>query len=216
MFARLGVLPGVEQAGTIQLLPFMQNNWAFPYLAQGHSPPASGRLPSATFRAVTPGYFGTVGMRVLAGRDVEPGDRSGAPAVGPINRAMAEDLWPGEDAVGKEIQLFGSQPFTVIGVVGDIRQHALKEAPRPEMYLPMAQFPLAGMVVMLRTTGDPAALGAFATTRVLAGLLYGVGPMDPGLVVAAAAVLVTVAALAIWIPARRAGRAEPARVLSSE
>ena len=58
--------------------------------------------------------------------------------------------------------------------------------------------------------------GAFATTELLAGLLYGAGPMDPPTVTAAAVVLVGVAALAIWIPARRAGRSDPARVLSAE
>jgi predicted permease len=311
----------VEEAGAIQLLPLTYNNWAFPYLAQGHTPEAGGRLPSANFRVVTPGYFGSVGMRVLAGRDVEAGDRSGGVAVGLINRAMAELLWPGEDAVGKEIQLFGNRPFTVIGVVGDVRQHALKEATRPEMYVPLPQFPLAGMVVMVRTAGDPAVLsrsvraaihevradvpisdlrplaavmdeslarerffasvlgffgvlalslgavgvygvmayavgarrgefslrmalgataggvvrsalvgglaplavglgvgvlGAWGATRLLAGFLFGVGPMDPGSVAAAAIVLVVVAAAAVWVPARRAGRAEPARVLSAE
>jgi predicted permease len=321
LLERLRALPGVEAAGAIQLLPFTYNNWAFPYLAQGHAPQASGRLPSANFRAVTPGYFRAVGMHLLEGRDVEAGDRSGAAAVGLVNRAMARSLWPGESAVGKEIKLFGSQPFRVVGVVGDVHQHALREAPRPEMYIPMAQFPLAGMVVMVRTAGDPAPmassvraaihalrddvpisdlrpladvltesltrerffagvlgffgllalslgavgvygvmayavgtrrgefslrvalgatggavvraalagglapltvglgiglLGAFATTRVLTGLLYGVGPMDPSSVAAAGFVLVAVAGLAIWIPARRAGRVDPARVLSAE
>jgi putative ABC transport system permease protein len=59
-------------------------------------------------------------------------------------------------------------------------------------------------------------LGAYATTRLLATLLYGVRPMDPPTVGTAALVLVVVAALAIWIPARRAGKADPARVLSAE
>ncbi|HEX9633205.1 MAG TPA: ABC transporter permease [Gemmatimonadales bacterium] len=321
LLERLRALPGVEEAGAIQLLPLTYNNWAFPYLAQGHTPEATGRLPSANFRVVTPGYFRSVGMRVLVGRDVQAADRAGAPAVGLINRAMAELLWPGEDAVGKEIRLFGSRPFTVIGVVGDVRQHALKEATRPEMYIPLPQFPVAGMVVMVRTAGDPGMLsrsvraaihevrgdvpisdlrplaevmdaslarerffasvlgffgvlalslgavgvygvmayavgarrgefslrmalgataggvvrsalvgglaplvvglgvgvvGAWGTTRLLAGLLFGVGPMDPGSVAAAAMVLVSVAAVAVWVPARRAGRVEPGRVLSAE
>jgi predicted permease len=321
LLERLRALPGVEEAGAIQLLPLTYGNWAFPYLAQGHAPEGSGRLPTANFRVVTPGYFGSVGMRVLAGRDVEPGDRAGGPAVGLINRAMADLVWPNEDAVGKEIRLFGSRPFTVIGVVADVRQHALKEATRPEMYVPLPQFPVAGMVVMVRTAADPALLsrsvraaihevrndvpisdlrplaavmdaslarerffasvlgffgvlalslgavgvygvmayavgarrgefslrmalgataggvvrsalagglaplmvglgfgvvGAWGTTRLLAGLLFGVGPMDPGSVGVAALVLVSVAAVAVWIPARRAGSAEPARVLSAE
>jgi predicted permease len=321
LLERLRALPGVERAGAIQLLPFTSNNWAFPYLAQGHEPPSTGRLPSANFRAVTPGYVDAVGMRVLAGRDVEAGDRAGALRVGLINHAMAQSLWPNDDAVGKEIRLFGSQPFTVVGVVGDVRQHALRDAPRPEMYLPMAQFPLAGMVVMVKTAGEPAAMtgavraavhgvgndvpisdlrpladilaeslarerfftavlgffgvlalslgavgvygvmayavgarrgefslrmalgatggavvraalagglvpvvvglgvglgGAWATTRLLAGLLFGVAPMDPRTLLAAAVVLGSVASLAIWIPVRRASQVDPGRMLSGE
>jgi putative ABC transport system permease protein len=321
LLERLRQLPGVEQAGAVQLLPFTRNNWAFPYLAQDHPPDATGRMPDANFRVVTPGYFRTVGMRLVAGRDVAPGDGADAPPVGLINRTMARTLWPGESAVGKEVKLFGSQPFTVIGVVADAHQHALDEAPRPEMYVPLAQFPVAGMVVMVRTRGDPAAsaravraavhevrddvpisdlrpladvlteslarerfftgvlgffgllalglgavgvygvmayavgarrgefgvrmalgatrgaivrgalrggltplvaglgagvVGALATTRVLAGLLFGVGPTDPATITAAAFVLVVVAAIAIWIPARRAGRVDPVRALSSE
>jgi putative ABC transport system permease protein len=321
LLTRLRALPGVEQAGAVQLLPFTYNNWAFPYLAQDHLPGPNGRLPDANFRVVTPGYFRAVGVPLLAGRDIERGDGTGGRAVGLINHAMAESLWPGESAVGKVINLFGDQPFTVIGVVGDVRQHALKDAPRPEMYVPLAQFPVAGMVIMVKTTGDPGGvahavraaihevqddvpisemrplsavlagslarerffagvlgcfgllalclgavgvygvmayavgarrgefglrmalgatagvvvrsaladglapvvlglavglLGAYATTRLLATLLYGVRPMDPPTVGTAALVLVVVAALAIWIPARRAGKADPARVLSAE
>jgi predicted permease len=321
LLERLRALPGVEAAGAIQLLPLTYGNWAFPYLAQGHAPEAGGRLPSANFRVVTPGYFRSVGMRVLAGRDVEAGDRAGGPQVALINEAMARLLWPGEDAVGKEIRLFGSQPLTVIGVVADVRQHTLREAGRPEIYMPLPQFPVAGMVVMVRAAGDPALLarpvraaihevrddvpiedlqplsavmdaslvrerfftavlgffgvlalslgavgvygvmayavgarrgefslrmalgataggvvrsalagglaplavglgvgviGAWGTTRLLAGVLFGVGPMDPGAIGMAALVLVVVAAVAVWVPARRAGRAEPARVLAAE
>jgi ABC-type antimicrobial peptide transport system permease subunit len=59
-------------------------------------------------------------------------------------------------------------------------------------------------------------IGAWGTTRLLAGVLFGVGPMDPGAIGMAALVLVVVAAVAVWVPARRAGRAEPARVLAAE
>ncbi len=155
---RLAAQPGVERVGAIHLLPFTQNNWAFPYLAEGYEPPADGPLPSANFRVVTPGYFRAVGVPVLAGRDVEPSDDASGVRVGVINRRLAEELWPGESAVGKEIRLFSSRAFRVIGVVGNTHQHALDRAPSPEMYLPLAQFPVASMVVMVRTDGDPASL----------------------------------------------------------
>ena len=155
---RVGALPGVVRVGAIHLLPFTQNNWAFPYLAEGHEPPPDAPLPSANFRVVTPGYFRAVGVPVLAGRDVEPSDDANGLRIAVINRRLAEELWPGESALGKEIRLFGSQPLRVVGIVGNTHQHALDRAPSPEMYLPLRQFTVASMVVMVRTEADPASL----------------------------------------------------------
>lgn len=156
--ARLGALPGVESVGASQLLPLTAGNWSFPYLAEGHAPPQGAPLPSANFRVVTPGYFRTLAIPLLAGRLLGPDDRADGAPVGLVNATMARKLWPGESAIGKEIKLFGSDPFRVVGVVGDIHQRSLREAPRPEIYRPLAQYPWAGMDVFLRTKGDPTAL----------------------------------------------------------
>jgi putative ABC transport system permease protein len=160
LFERLRALPGVSGVGAIHLTPFTMSNWAFPYLAEGHSPPDNEPLPSANFRVVTPGYFEAVGMPLRAGRTFDERDASDAPAVGIINRTLAEQLWPGQDAVGRTIHLFGNTPFRVIGVVGDVHQHALDAAPRPEMYRPFEQWTLSGMTVMVAADADPAALAA--------------------------------------------------------
>jgi len=151
---RLQSLPGVEETGAIHLLPLTPNNWAFPYLAEGHEPDPNRPLPSANFRVVTGDYFRTAGIPLLAGRALTGADRSGAPAVGLINQAMARELWPGEDPLGKEIRIFGNIPFTVVGVVGDIRQHALDRSPRPEMYVPQAQWlwAIGTMQLMVRVS----------------------------------------------------------------
>lgn len=151
---RLAALPGVESVGAIHLLPFTGSNWGFPYLAEGHAPPSGAPLPAANFRIATPGYFETVSMPVLAGRTFDGTDVADGSAL-VINRAMAEQLWPGEDAVGREIRIFGSMPARVVGVVGDVHQHALDQAPLPEMYRPLSQWHVTTMVVMLRTSGDP-------------------------------------------------------------
>ncbi len=158
LLARLGVLPGVRSAGAIQLLPLTAGNWAFPYLAEGHPPPRGAPLPSANFRVVTPGYFRTLGIPLLAGRFPDPDDRADGAPVGLVNATMAHQLWPGESAIGKEIKLFGSDPFRVVGVVGDVHQRSLRDSPRPEMYRPLDQYPVAGMDVFLRTKGDPTAI----------------------------------------------------------
>lgn len=157
---RLAALPGVSSVGAIQLLPLTANNWAFPYLAEGHAAPTDGPLPSANFRVITPGYFRTVGIRLLEGRDIADADVAEGEKVGLINATMAASLWPGERAVGRTVQLFGNQPFRVIGVVSDVHQQALDRAPRPEMYRPLTQFQVSSMVVMIRGSVAPSLLAA--------------------------------------------------------
>lgn len=156
VFERLRALPGVRTVGAIHLLPFTLGNWGFPYLAQGHEPP-SGPLPSANFRVVTPDYFDAVDQPLVQGRPLTEADRrTERLTVGLVNRTMARELWPDGSAVGKTIQLFGSVPFEVVGVVGDVRQFTLDMAPEPEMYVPHgAGWALSSMVVMLETAGDP-------------------------------------------------------------
>jgi putative ABC transport system permease protein len=128
---RLAALQGVRGVGAIHLTPVTRGNWSFPYLAEGMEAP-EGPLPDANFRVVTPTYFDAVDQPLLRGRAFTQADRApDAPWVGMINRTLAERLWPGEDPTGRVIKLFGSQPFTVVGVVGDVRQSALDVDPEP-------------------------------------------------------------------------------------
>jgi predicted permease len=157
LLERLRALPGVRGAGAIHLLPFTPGDWDFPYLAEGHPPPVGAPLPSANFRVVTHGYFEAVDIPLLAGRTFDRTDGA-EPAVGIINRALAERLWPGADAIGREIRIFGNLPFRVIGVVGDVHQHALDVQPEPEMYRPASQWPLSSMVLMVEAEGAADAL----------------------------------------------------------
>jgi predicted permease len=146
---RIRALPGVTAAGAIQLTPFAEGNWGFPYLAEGHSPPPNGLLPSANFRIVTPGYFEAVDVPVLEGRGFTDADRVGGEQVIVINRTLASELWPGQDPLGRELKVFGSMPFRIVGVVGDVRQHTLDQAPKPEMYVPLADWSIAPMVLLI-------------------------------------------------------------------
>jgi putative ABC transport system permease protein len=95
---------------------------------------------------------------LVAGRAFTGTDTAGAPAVGMVNKTMADLLWPGADAVGKIISVFGSD-FTVVGVVADIHQHSIRQQTEPEMYRPFDQWPTGGMFSIVRTVGDPMALG---------------------------------------------------------
>jgi putative ABC transport system permease protein len=160
LLERIRALPGVRSAGGIHLMPFTASNWDFPYLAEGHAPPVNQPLESANFRVVSGDYFDAVDVEVIRGRSFEAQDAQGAAAVGMINRALAEKLWPDQDPIGREIKLFGDQPFRVVGVVDDVRQHSLRTRPLPEMYLPLEQYTLSSMVLMVETTGDPMTVAA--------------------------------------------------------
>lgn len=168
--ARLQAVPGAERVGSVHLLPMSWGNWSFPFLAEGHAPPENAPLPSANFRVVTPGYFEVMRIPLLRGRRFGRTDDGSAPDVGIINEAMARELWPGEDAVGKEIRLFGSSPFTVVGVVADVHQFALDREPFPEMYVPLAQFPVASTVYVVRGRGNNVARLAPALRQAVWGV----------------------------------------------
>jgi predicted permease len=146
----VGAVPGVAGVEAIHLLPLTTMNWAFPYLAEGYEARSDRPLPAANFRVVSAGYFDLMGVKLISGRYFTRADGPGAEPVGIINRRLADEHWPGEDAVGRTIDLFGNQPFRVVGVVEDVHQHALDERPRAEMYRPHAQWPVASMVLMVR------------------------------------------------------------------
>jgi putative ABC transport system permease protein len=158
LFERLRRLPGVSDVGAIHLLPFTGGNWRFPYLADGHEPPANAPLPSANFRVVTPSYFDALDIGLVAGRAFDSRDQRNSEPVGIINRRLADQLWPGEQAVGREIRMFGNSPIRVVGVVGDVRQHGLDTTPEPEIYRPISQWTLSSMTVTVESAGSLAAL----------------------------------------------------------
>lgn len=146
---RLEAIPGADGVGGIQLLPLTAANWSFPYLAEGHRPPEDEPLPKANFRVVTPGYFRTMRIPVLRGRPIREGD-GGPPRNAVVNETMARLLWPGEEAVGREVLLFGNEPLRVVGVVGDVRQHALDSEPAPEIYVSYEWWTRPALVLVVR------------------------------------------------------------------
>jgi putative ABC transport system permease protein len=123
------------------------------------------RVPIASVRTVTPGYFRTLGIRILDGRDFNDDDwrtidgtmPGGAPFVTLVSQSLAEKLWPGERAIGKRIRpvVGNDRPWcTVIGVVNDVRQGSLTELPRPFFYLPEFQFAWTRMFLVAHVSTD--------------------------------------------------------------
>jgi hypothetical protein len=113
---------------------------------------------------------------ILQGRPFTPSDRHDAVAVGIVNESFARREWPGENPIGKEIRIYSPRgpQFTVVGVVGDVRQHGLGSTSRPEMYRPLEQFALSRNFVVLRAVPevDPESLAP--------GVREAVWSIDPG------------------------------------
>ncbi|MFP2905954.1 FtsX-like permease family protein, partial [Pyxidicoccus sp. 3LFB2] len=339
LLSRLGALPGVSAVGAVSNFPLEGSpagDGTFLVLNRPdevgsfedfgrlvHEPERTG---SAEYRVASEGYFRALGIPLVRGRLFEARDTLEAPHVALISESLAKARWPHEDPLGKLIQ-FGNmdgdlRPFTIVGVVADVREKGLDEAPRPMFYgcsrqrlrassrfhiavhgpagsaaLVTAARPvlrelapelpsrlntveglLAGSLASRRfsllllgafgavalllsvaglgavvsyavaqrtrefgirfalgaTAGDVlgmvlrqatllaglgvalGVLGALGLSQVLSGLVYGVSTTDPLILAAVALLLLGVALLASWLPARRASRVDPMTVLRSE
>lgn len=178
LLPRLDALPGVQAAGAVNLAPFSGGNTAMDFVP-GASAPADPRdFHSASWRAVTPGYFAALGIPLLHGRLFDEHDLGGELPVMVINEAMARAAWPDSDPIGRQVTLANTRTMTVIGIVGDSRQLALDSLPAPAMYFAHAQFPWKTMWLTVRTSGDPMAL--------LPGIRRELSTLDAGLALARA------------------------------
>lgn len=152
---RVAALPGVESVGLIQRLPLGRGNTGGTFTIDGHVPSPQEGLPSANCRTVSPGYFESLRVPLLSGRDFLDGDGAGEETPALVNRAFAQRYWPGEDPVGRRITNDEGAPWLrVIGVVGNVRQHALRLPTRPEIYAPVDAGRARSMYLLARTSED--------------------------------------------------------------
>lgn len=106
--------------------------------------------------SVSPGYFQTLGISILRGRNFRVEDDALAPAVAIINRAMADRIWLHQEPVGKRIKIHGEDAYReVIGVVDNTKLHTAWETPQPYFYRPFTQSYSVGYTLMVRGEGDP-------------------------------------------------------------
>ncbi len=118
---------------------------------------------------VSPGYFRTMGIALLGGRDFDQHDLETAPGVVIVSEAMARGFWPNQDPVGKRIKQGppNSPWLSIAGVVADVRQEGLAAEPRPAFYTPFLQNPpLPSMTVVVRTGSDPMSVAVAARQQV--------------------------------------------------
>ena len=152
-------MPGVDSVSLAKDLPFSVGG-SRTVLLQGEDNAANGRptLTSVTY----PGFFQTVRIPILSGRDFSLTDSSTSPRVALVNDAAAKRFWPGQEAVGKVIQFAGENlPVQIVGVVRTADYHMPGEAPQAMVYLSMQQYYFPYAVLYVRAAREPAAaLGA--------------------------------------------------------
>jgi predicted permease len=161
----IAALPGVTAVGGISHVPYDEvPNWGGPYLPEGKVDVASARI--ADTRSVTAGFFETVGATLIEGRYFTEADTSGSRRVAIVDQRLAEGTWPGQSAIGKRLQAdpmtsgTPSETVTVVGVVRHLRHRRATAEMNEQLYFPIAQAPRHPLAYMVRTDGDPAALGA--------------------------------------------------------
>lgn len=326
---RIEALPGVESAAGVFGLPLSGFNYTISVEKQDGGPAYTnpGEERYTQVRIITPDYFSTMEIPLLAGRALQESDRAGTQPVVVVNESAAKLLWPDDDPLGHTFELgtrLGGGARVggmVVGVVADIRHHGPGEESQPEVFAAHSQFPVDFMSITVRTSVPPeslvgpireqlhmidtelpmdqvrtmeqrvaesvaqprfymlllsvfaasalflAAIGiygvmayavrnrvneigvrralgartgevlrmvvgramalamgglaagllaAFALTRVLSGLLYGVSPTDPLTFAGVAVLLGSVALLASFLPARRAAQVDPVVALREE
>ncbi len=171
---RAAALPGVRAAGATTHLPIRDCCSRFGFEVEGRAQDPA-RRPMATGAQVTPGYFHALGIPLLRGREFTDADRAGAPPVAVVSETFARQYWPGEDPLGKRF-LLGDDRWTVVGVVRDVKQAALADAPEPQFYRPHAQDPWETVTVAVRAA-TPA--GAAALVPALRRAVLAVDPTLP-------------------------------------
>jgi putative ABC transport system permease protein len=171
---RLESSPGVQSASSILPLPLGGDRFSISFQIQGREV-APKDEPSADIFMTGAGYFRTLGIRMLKGRDFEQRDQHGSPPVVIISEEFARQYFPNEDPLGKRMQpginTFEGEKSTfreIIGVVADIRSRALNTPPQPAYYVPQTQVPFSQMTVVIKTLNDPRSVISAATKEVAA------------------------------------------------
>jgi putative ABC transport system permease protein len=323
---RISGLQGVRSASAVFPLPLTENSVEVSFAIEGRQFP-KGQEPLTQYRWVRPGYFGTMGIPLVNGRDFVAADDQKSRAVIIVNETLARQFFPDENPIGKHIQpgisSNGTNPVMreIVGVVGAVKHGGLTRETDPEVYVPARQMPFSAMAIVAKVETGPETVvaavrgevraldtelpvslarpmedyvaasisrprfntvllsifaglaliltaiglygvlayavaqrrheigvrvalgarsldlvrsivgygmgltligvvigsgGALALTRLMASLLFGISPTDVWTLVGVAAVLGSVALLASYIPARRAGSVDPVIALRCE
>jgi predicted permease len=162
LWERLEHSPGAISAGGVTSLPLSQAFAWTPITVEGRTPLPGEKFLNADERIVGGHYFEAMGIPLRHGRFFNEQDNTTKPIAVIVDEFMADQVWPGQDPIGKRIhivELQSKDPWqTVVGVVGRVKQDSLDSDPRIAFYLTQTQFPTRAMTVTLRGRTDPAAM----------------------------------------------------------
>jgi len=166
--SRLSALPGVRLAGAVNGLPLTGLGNGVPFAVEGQPAPQPSQWPVAVLRSVTPDYFRTLAIPLVAGRAFTPSDDAQAPPVIVVNQTLARRFWPASNPLGTRLTLDYHKPRTaqIVGIVGDVKPERLQSEDWPTIYNPYPQAPVASMTYALRSDGPPLALASAARREI--------------------------------------------------
>ncbi|MDO8680474.1 MAG: ABC transporter permease [Acidobacteriota bacterium] len=164
-------VPAIRSVAAVTTLPMstIGSDFTRPYWPE-QAGPEGKTVSDASIRMATPGYFATLGLPVMAGREFTDGDDADGPGVVIINQKLARNAWGTDNPVGRNLILDyqrGPYPYEVVGVVRDDRHDGPRSEPVPEIFIPHSQNPYLVLNVIARTTLDPVAVAQTARASAL-------------------------------------------------
>lgn len=155
---RISALPGVKSAAISAALP-LETRRITPLLPEGQPNVPLMQRPFIDIEAVSPQWFATMRVPLLAGRAFTDADNADAPKAVIVNEAFARRFWHGQNPIGKTIVVGrGPAPCQVVGVAQNVRNRGVADDPQPQVWLPFAQLPWGDMNLLVRTAVPPLSL----------------------------------------------------------
>jgi putative ABC transport system permease protein len=169
LLERIAALPGVEQVALTTTLPLEGDGWGDPFDVRGRVVEPGAMHPIVRMRRVSTDYFDILRIPLLSGRALEAADMSGASNVAVVNRAFADQYFPGDDVIGRQVRPSGADDdaawLTIVGMVENTATYSLREdAATAKLYVPLrsnttASLPTAHRpTYVVKTAGHPLAL----------------------------------------------------------
>jgi putative ABC transport system permease protein len=173
---RIQALGGVESVAWSRMTPFTYRSYSSaPIAVDGYDAPAD-QQPTAEYNEVGPGFFATLGIPLVEGRDFTRADNEAAPLVAIVDETMASQYWRGADPVGRRVQVRGRW-MQIVGVARAAKYGNLLETPKPFFYVPQRQNFSATAALHIRTAQGPASM-ASSLVREIHALDANVAPAE--------------------------------------